>query len=401
MRKLLLFILLLAVQSAVKGQTGYKLLYWFNNDKECNNVSFQENGNYKLDISHLNLGIHSIHIMIEDSAGIMSTPVSKEFFKIAPEGNDIVFDYWFDNNEVEKKTFTATDSIWNYEMSVKNLTNGLHTFHVQTINSKGYRSSVEAKYFFKIPVGELSTTCSYWFDENDSEKRTVTVTDSIWKCDIDVKKLDIGLHRINIQATDNRGYSSPTIVKNFIKTAQGPRETVCTFWFDRDYENAQMATCSGNEVIWLDVSELDNGFHTLYMQAEENTITSFAAYHFMKIAQEDYVEKLNCDIFIDGKLYHQEAIEAQYNGIIELNLDITSLTEGEHTMQIEITNTDGVVLEKSNHIFEYLGITTNIIDVESNENDATVYDINGIKVNRIGKKGIYIINNKKVYINVE
>lgn len=401
MRKLIILTLLLAVQSAVKGQAGYELLYWFNNEKECNSIAFPQNGNYKLNIAQLNMGLHTIHLAIKDSAGIMSTPVSKEFYKMATESGDVVFDYWFDHNEVEKITFVATDSIWNYDVDVKKLTDGLHTFHVQTINNKGYRSSVTTKCFFKIPTGPLTTNCTYWFDDNIADIKDAIVTDGIWKCDIDVENLTEGLHRLNIQATNSKGYSSPTIVKNFIKVPQGSAETVCTFWFDQDYETAQVATCNGNEVIWLDVSELDNGFHTLYIEADQNSITSFAAHSFIKIPQDDDVEELSCIIYIDDKIYHKEVLENPLDGIINLNLDITSLSEGEHTMQIHIVTPSGNVIEKSDHIFEYMGVTTDIVNVEYNDNSNTIYNINGIKVERIEKDGFYIINNKKVYINIE
>lgn len=281
MRKLLLLTLLLAMQSAVKGQAGFELLYWFNDEPEQKSETVIQNGEFLLDVQHLNVGIHNLHLQLKDSCGTVSSPITKSFYKTALQDKEMKFNYWFDGN--------------------------------------------------------------------DTELKTETVTGNIWKSNIDVKNLNVGLHTFYVQATDYCGTISPTIVRDFYKTIHGFQDTKYTCWFDEDYTTAQTGTYNG-DIIWLDVSELQDGFHTLYIQTEQYAVSKAIAHSFIKVPQTESIGALTCLIFIDDKLYLKENIEPQA-GILNLDIDVESLSQGVHTLQTLVVTPTGAATKISNHFF--------------------------------------------------
>ena len=281
MRKLLLLTLLLAMQSAVKGQAGFELLYWFNDEPEQKSETVIQNGEFLLDVQHLNVGIHNLHLQLKDSCGTVSSPITKSFYKTAFQDKEMKFNYWFDGN--------------------------------------------------------------------DTELKTETVTGNIWKSNIDVKNLNVGLHTFYVLATDYCGTNSPTIVRDFYKTMHGFQDTKYTCWFDEDYTTAQTGTYNG-DIIWLDVSELQDGFHTLYIQTEQYAVSKAIAHSFIKVPQTESIGALTCLIFIDDKLYLKENIEPQA-GILNLDIDVESLSQGVHTLQTLVVTPTGAATKISNHFF--------------------------------------------------
>lgn len=269
------------MQSAVKGQTGFELLYWFNDEPEQKSETVIQNGEFLLDVQHLNVGIHNLHLQLKDSCGTVSSPITKSFYKTALQDKEMKFNYWFDGN--------------------------------------------------------------------DTELKTETVTGNIWKSNIDVKNLNVGLHTFYVQATDYCGTNSPTIVRDFYKTIHGFQDTKYTCWFDEDYTTAQTGTYNG-DIIWLDVSELQDGFHTLYIQTEQYAVSKVIAHSFIKVPQTESIGALTCLIFIDDKLYLKENIEPQA-GILNIDIDVESLSQGVHTLQTLVVTPTGAATKISNHFF--------------------------------------------------
>lgn len=269
------------MQSAVKGQAGFELLYWFNDEPEQKSETVIQNGEFLLDVQHLNVGIHNLHLQLKDSCGTVSSPITKSFYKTALQDKEMKFNYWFDGN--------------------------------------------------------------------DTELKTETVTGNIWKSNIDVKNLNVGLHTFYVQATDYCGTNSPTIVRDFYKTIHGFQDTKYTCWFDEDYTTAQTGTYNG-DIIWLDVSELQDGFHTMYIQTEQYAVSKAIAHSFIKVPQTESIGALTCLIFIDDKLYLKENIEPQA-GILNLDIDVESLSQGVHTLQTLVVTPTGAATKISNHFF--------------------------------------------------
>lgn len=320
MRKLLILVLLLALQNSVKGQAGYELFYWLNNETESRSAIPLEAGGYSINVSHIPVGVHTLHLQIKDTAGVLGSPVSKEFFR--------------------------------------------------------------------MPLKELETDITYWFDGNYEKRKSEKTTGSIFKKDIDVSEINIGLHTLYIQAVYEDMSSTP-LVHNFYRAPIGSQETTYTFWFDEDISTAQKGLL-GDDIIWLDVTGLNDGFHTLYIQAEQHIATPAIAHNFLKVPQTDGVEGLTCLIFIDNELFYKEKVESN-GGILNLDLDVSSLTQGVHTLQAYVVSPTGASTQLSNNFFIRSTTDSELADLKC------YYTIDGIETDT--KSGIY--NNGAYHFDID
>ena len=320
MRKLLILVLLLALQNSVKGQAGYELFYWLNNETESRSAIPLEAGGYSINVSHIPVGVHTLHLQIKDTAGVLGSPVSKEFFR--------------------------------------------------------------------MPLKELETDITYWFDGNYEKRKSEKTTGSIFKKDIDVSEINIGLHTLYIQAVYEDMSSTP-LVHNFYRAPIGSQETTYTFWFDEDISTAQKGLLS-DDIIWLDVTGLNDGFHTLYIQAEQHIATPAIAHNFLKVPQTDGVEGLTCVIFIDNELFYKEKVESN-RGILNIDLDVSSLTQGVHTLQAYVVSPTGASTQLSNNFFIRSTTDSELADLKC------YYTIDGIETDT--KSGIY--NNGAYHFDID
>ena len=281
MRKLLLFIILFAAQSVAWGQSGFELLYWFDEKKNHNSESVTQNTEILLDIQHLNVGLHTLYIQIKDSCGNVSSPITRTFYRASSNNHGLVMRYWFDGMESEQSTATGINERWKDEIDVSHLNVGLHTLFLQAAYSNGNESSPSAYDFF-------------------------------------------------------RGFAQSD-------------ETSYICWFDEDLTTLQNGVYN-NDIIWLDVSKLKDGFHTLYMQAVNNTATQAVVHNFIKVPQTEGNIELTCVVFIDDLLYNTYKIESQ-SGILNLDIDVSSLSQGVHTLQTFVVTPSGAATNVSNHFF--------------------------------------------------
>ncbi len=320
MRKFLVFIMFLTLQYSARGQNGYELLYWFDCETECKSTTATNTGRYVLDVSHLPVGMHTLHMQITDTASVSSSPVSKDFFKLAQDGM------------------------------------------------------------------ELKLT--YWFDERHKAGKTRTLTGRRFKEQIDVSDIDVGFHTLSMQASYN-GISSSTKSKTFYKTLFDAIEERYICWFDEDASTQQRGSL-GNGIIWLDVTKLSDGFHTLYIQAEKQMPTQALAHNFIKVPQTDGIDSLSCIIFVDNEIFYKDKVKSN-GGIINFDLDVTSLSQGVHILQVYAVTPSGAATALSNSFF--IRSTT---DSEMS-NMKCIYTIDGNTQNK--EMGIY--NNGAYHFDID
>ena len=286
MRKLLLFIILFAAQSAAWGQSEYEPTYWFNEEENRNSGAVTQNAEVQSEIQHLNVGLHTLYMQIRDSAECVSSPTTSTFNNIG---------YY-------------TDSLNGKEIQLK-----------------------------------------YWFDEDVSTMLTSSYNgDVIW---LDVSKLKDGFHTLYIQAEQDG--KTATSIHGFIKVPQieieGSKDIQLKYWFDEDVSTMLTSSYNG-DVIWLDVSKLKDGFHTLYIQAEQDGKTATNIHSFIKVPQKEEDEELTCIVIIDDKVFQTYRIETS-SGILNLDIDVTSIPQGLHTLQTYVMTSSGATTNMSSHFF--------------------------------------------------
>lgn len=321
MRKLIILLILLVLQNGVKGQAGYELFYWFNNETESSSAIPIEGGGYSIDVSHLSAGVHTLHLQVKDTAGIFSSPVSREFFR--------------------------------------------------------------------MPLREHDTEITCWFDGNYEKKISEKITDHKFTKDIDVSEMNVGLHTLYIKATCDK-IETTSLTRNFYRAPTGSQTTTTyTYWFDEDFSTAQKGVLN-DKIIWLDVAGLSDGFHTLYIQAEQYSATPVIAHNFLKVPQTDGVDGLTCIIFVDDELFYKEKVESK-NGILNLNFDVSSLSQGVHTLQAYVVAPSGGMTQLSNNFFIRSTTDSELANLKC------YYTIDGIETDV--KAGIY--NNGAYHFDID
>ena len=282
MRKLILFILLLAVQSAVKGQAGYELHYWFDNDKKQTISADSNTGEYCLDVSHLEKGLHCLHLQVKDSLERLSAPVTRYFFRMPPTNQEMTFMHWFDNFYEEMTRTTSLLNRFNDDIDVSTIDDGIHQINILVKDGYECFSSHETRHFFKTPITDNDVKLLYWFNEDST----------------------------------------------VIETEAG-----------------------ANKMFWIDVSGLNDGFHTLNIQAKQKTHSTTVAHNFIKIPQTENVEELTCLVFVDDSLYCSEAVKSPVGGILNLNIDVSRMNQGVHMLNAYVITPSGAASTTSHHIF--------------------------------------------------
>lgn len=218
MRKLIIFILLLAVQSAVKGQTGYELLYWFDNDnKQATTIS--QTGEYCIDVSHLENGIHSLHVQVKDSSGLLSQHVTRNFLSMLKQKQELKYIYWFNKNDKEKVIETSLQHRLKENIDVSALTEGFHEINIQVTDEHNSMSAHQARHFLKVPTQDKETELLYWFDNDSTVMNNGPLSNGLlW---IDVSKLNDGLHQLSYMLIGDNGIKAEARVAFFVKTPLG------------------------------------------------------------------------------------------------------------------------------------------------------------------------------------
>ena len=266
---------------------------------------------------------------------------------VARGQSDFELFYWFD--EEENRNSKAMTQKAEIQLDIQHLNVGLHTLYMQIKDSCGNVSSPITRTFYRAFLNNQGLAMRYWFDGKESEQSTATGMNVRWKEDIDVSHLNVGLHTLYVQATYNTKHESSPLAYNFFRGVAKSDATNYVCWFDEDITTMQSGTYN-NDIIWLDVSKLKDGFHTLYIQAVNNTATQVVVHNFIKVPQTEGNVELTCVVFIDDSLYGTYKIESQ-TGILNLDIDVASLSQGVHTLQTFVVTPSGVATNVSNHFF--------------------------------------------------
>ena len=114
-----------------KGATGTKARYWFDNEKTMQ-VAATVSGMLDLDVSHLDHGIHALHVQAFSDNGEASPVETSYFYK---KDDALSCRLWIDDKKSAAKTFSLNEE--NIELDAEDLTPGWHELHVYVLNAAG------------------------------------------------------------------------------------------------------------------------------------------------------------------------------------------------------------------------------------------------------------------------
>ena len=264
---------------------------------------------------------------------------------VAQGQTDYEYRYWFDKDEANMQTGTFTPGSLHLDVDLSTLDASLHTIHIQVKDSEGEWSSPVSRYF--VRKATALTPLVYWLD-NQVQPSEMSAQSGHF--DLDVSALDDGIHLLRLQLSQLTEGSSSPVSKFFFKMPLS-NQTSLLSWFDSDHENVKKLEYNGGKPFLLDVSEIADGFHVLYLQAMgKGGLSMPTTKMFIKIPQTEGVSYLTCACSVDGKLFKTEQVSSE-GGVVNWNLDVASLSQGIHNLQVQVLTPTGAATNVSNHFF--------------------------------------------------
>lgn len=133
-----------------------------------------------VDVSNIDLGLHSLQLRIVDDSGTSSSP-SESFFLRIPSSYDIdnmKFYYFIDNNDGKKYEANVVNGFVHADVDLTSLTDGLHLITVLLSNDLGLTTQAKSAYFFKEPIGGNGIVSMIHWVNSDSESLVETQYDT-------------------------------------------------------------------------------------------------------------------------------------------------------------------------------------------------------------------------------
>lgn len=248
--------------------------------------------------------------------------------------------YWFDNNE---QVFTAAydDNAWQIDLDVGDISNGIHVFNIQVADTSLIWSAPQSYIFMKVPTNEESTYNTNnmifhsWFDQNYGNRQINPLANGHFL--INVSDIEDGMHTINVMLEGNALTSTQSYI--FLKVPTFQNDTLnmnnllyhC--WFDQDYDDHQTDSL-GNGQFLLDVSDLQDGIHTVNIMLEGDAVTTTRSYVFLKVPTESISSSdMQYKFWFDNDLC---TLQTGVLGTGCFQLEVGELSNGIHTLNISV-----------------------------------------------------------------
>lgn len=351
MRKSLLFVLFLCMHHIIRGQNTYHYEYWFDNDRTTLQIGTSTTNAWQMDVdlTDLNNSFHTVHLQVKDDEGVLSSPVSRHFVKMAPSASQMKGYYWFDNDQSTMKTSDVINGTFDVDASM--LSEGYHTFHYQAIDNLGSASSVVTSLIYKeFQTGNLATfRC--WFDNNYSTMQDGFPVDDV--AVLDVSALSDGFHVVHVQA-DGIASTSPHSYY-FIKQPQtkGVEYITLVCSIDGVLYKQERVSNTGGAMLWdFDISDLKQGLHHIQLLGvtPSGAATSSYTTFFIRATTQEEIEDMKFYYYIDNDNF--TVYEGRYeNGGFHFDLDVSQLSDGLHRLAYFMSNGKGITTTVTSQFF--------------------------------------------------
>ena len=257
--------------------------------------------------------------------------------------------YWFDDDVDATKSTNVLSGKQTLDASA--LLEGLHTLHMQIVDTKDVIAPVNSTLFFKTYANTAATAKSlrYWFDGKATTLKTVSAESGV--STIDASALTEGLHTFHCQvmAADDNAYTINSAI--FLKVEDHStafKAAKLSYWFDSGKTPTSIEIKSGIKT--LDVSGLNEGIHTIHCQliGGDDVAYTLSSAIFMKL--DDHSNAITAgklNYWFDSKKT-VKTVDATSGALI---LDAGELITGLHTLHCQVVDADGNVCPPTSALF--------------------------------------------------
>ena len=322
-------------KASYSGADNYGIDYtcWFDQDFASRQTINSANGSTFVEVNQLPDGLHTLNLLI--GSGADAELHSYLFYKTS-YGTTGAFNMtgtcWFDQNNTLQQSIPFADGITFVDVS--QLSDGLHTLNIQL--GSGADAELRSFLFYKVSygsVGGYSMDYTCWFDQNDGDRQSGTLTNGILPLDVD--GLSDGLHTLNIligSGTSAELHSYLFYKVSYDGTAGYSADYTC--WFDQRYDGRQFGTLT-NGTLLLGTEGLTDGLHVLNMQIGSGSSAELHSYFFYCMPHQLELSDTSTLLYhyaIDGQQRPTLQVTPQ-NRMIHLELDVADLSIGLHSLK--------------------------------------------------------------------
>ena len=398
MQRYIIVFLFLCLHVMARGQTDDgPLYYWFDSEHETLYSDSTSSGRWKqmVDVSQLNVGLHTFYVMTTDSKGRVSSPVMRQFYKIeqSNDGEQYRCLCYVDGEMFCQKEVSAKGGLIDMELDATKLSEGMHRIQLQVLTTSGVVSGIHNGFFLRTAttqeLGRLRCMC--YVDGMLFSEESMSAEGGALSMNLDASGLTEGLHSIQMQVITETGVVSGVYNGFFIRKSmeQEIGQFHCLCYVDGElFSQEKMSAEGGLLALDLDTNSLTEGLHRIQLQVMTKSGIISGAYNgfFLRTATSEELGQFLCMCYIDGEMYSQEKLSAE-GGLLHLDLNASSLSEGMHRIQLQVMTENGTVSGTYNGFF--LRIPTQ----EEQSNYSCIYAVDdeteSHKFDLTGNDGVY------------
>ena len=257
------------------------------------------------------------------------------FHSFALSADNYTFCYWVDDNHVAAQTITRTTNTLDATVNVASLSPGMHTLFVRAKKNTGGWTVPKATHFFKV-LNPTTVKTYYWFDDNEDNRFNVDKVNGETFA-IDVSHLSDGTHTLHVRM-EGEGATSATVSNQFLKISTN---FDAYYWFDNETERRTFTNAGGSAML-IDVSHLKDGLHCFnaMLTNDVGSPSVPVSRTFIKMPSPTVNDSTTLTFWIDGVQHSQKKL-AYGNEIVDLELNVDSLTTGMHFLQVQAVTNSG------------------------------------------------------------
>ena len=261
--------------------------------------------------------------------------VSFVFHSFALSADNYTFCYWLDDNHTAAQTITRTTNTLDATVNVASLSPGMHTLFVRAKKNTGSWTVPKATHFFKV-LNPTTVKNYYWFDDNEDNRFNVDKVNGETFA-IDVSHLSDGTHTLHVRM-EGEGATSATVSNQFLKISTN---FDAYYWFDNETERRTFTNAGGSAML-IDVSHLKDGLHCFnaMLTNDVGSPSVPVSRTFIKMPSPTVNDSTTLTFWIDGVQHSQKKL-AYGNEIVDLELNVDSLTTGMHFLQVQAVTNSG------------------------------------------------------------
>lgn len=221
----------------LSAQSLTRCKYWFDQNYSAAQEVTLGNSTlqFQVDASALRVGLHSLNLHIQDSAGVWSSPRSFLFFYVPSVASATsIYKYWFDDNTADAQNGTLTNGTM--MLNASSLPIGMHTLSLQCMVGTDIR--VEQHLFYKMPAPAQSTSFTFHYRIDGGEFQTADFNSQggAVALTLDLSDIAEGTHTIDHYVTNGANtpmtvmqtdtFERPHVTQYFTLTVLSANETM-------------------------------------------------------------------------------------------------------------------------------------------------------------------------------